>query len=339
MSNRLTLLSFVTILIATTVMGSCTKPFRGPKAELRGVVLGVYAHHDESYVRKNISELKRLGANSILVKVTEVQNAWDSSVIRPDPHLTLSMKMLRFILKEARGKGLSVTLMPIVLLKNPRVSTDWRGMIIPRDRTRWFQSYRSMLLKYAQIGAEHDVAVLCVGSELVSMERYTVFWGKLIQDTRKRFSGKLVYSSNWDHLSASPAWKALDLIGLNAYYELAERSETPNAGSIRTRWERILETVRQWREELNKDLVIMEVGYPSRAGGLVDPWDHTRVDRVDLEVQRLGYEGFLREWRNESNLHGIYFYEWSGAGGASDSGYTPRGKPALKLLRRWMRDF
>ena len=65
------------------------------------------------------------------------------------------------------------------------------------------------------------------------------------------------------------------------------------------------------------------------------PWDYTAAGDVDLEEQRRAYRAFARAW-GATALAGVYFWEWSGAGGAGrPEGYTPRDKPAECVVDAW----
>ena len=56
---------------------------------------------------------------------------------------------------------------------------------------------------------------------------------------------------------------------------------------------------------------------------------------VDLEEQRRAFQAFIEAWEGEPRLAGAYIYNWWGDGGPGDRCYTPRGKPAERLLRAW----
>lgn len=315
---------------------ACRETNEGIQLRARGMALGAYAHSTAEEVRTNLREIKGIGANAVLLKVSEVQEDWLSDTLGPDPHLTISYGRLREMLQAAKAEGLEVALMPIVLLRSPRVRTDWRGMIQPRSPQQWFHSYGNMIEKYARLAEEKGVALFGVGSELVSMERYTDEWVDLIARVRKNYSGKIFYSSNWDHLGMSPAWSQLDALGVNAYFELAKKGERPSKDELVRRWKPVLPAITKWAKRVGKPLVVTEIGYPSRFEGLYDPWDHFHVDSVDLSVQVDGYEAFLEAWSDLSALAGVFFYEWGGPGGEKDAGYTPKGKPALVPLQKWM---
>ena len=50
------------------------------------------------------------------------------------------------------------------------------------------------------------------------------------------------------------------------------------------------------------------------------------------------FEAFIAVWDKHPQLEGVYFYEWWGKGGETDTHYTPKGKPAEKVIRRWYKE-
>ena len=45
---------------------------------------------------------------------------------------------------------------------------------------------------------------------------------------------------------------------------------------------------------------------------------------------------FTRVWSGDERLGGVFFWNWWGEGGPACHDYTPRGKPAEQVLRRWL---
>ncbi len=69
---------------------------------------------------------------------------------------------------------------------------------------------------------------------------------------------------------------------------------------------------------------------------IVHPWAELAQARVDLQAQRVCYEAFAKVWNDEPALTGVYFWNWSdGPGGDNDNSYTPRNKPAMKVIQAW----
>jgi len=167
---------------------------------------------------------------------------------------------------------------------------------------------------------------------------------------------KLGYESNWDRYWKVGFWKDLDFAGVTCYFQLAEDEDpTPTVGQLIEAWHRFApkapdsqvvrhkDTLLEWQKTIGKPVVFSEVGYFSRKGTAIEPWNYYRnadkPDKLSMEEQANCYEAFLEVWSDEPILGGVMFHEWApGGGGPNDAGYTPKGKPAEKILREYFRD-
>ena len=309
----------------------------GP-TRLRGVAFQITSSYDfEATYLRILNEVTELGANSVLICPSGHMEHAKAQAIFIDARKTPSKTELLKLLGEARQRNLHVTVMPILLLSNPRGS-EWRGVIEPPDWETWWRDYREFLLFYADIAREGGANAFILGSELVSTEKYTDQWKKAIETVRGRFGGQLGYSANWDHYKPVQFWDKLDFVGMTSYYTLADK-KNPSVDEIVARWQPIFKEVEEWRRQMNKPLVLTEVGWCSQEGAATAPWNYYQNQKATPEgheEQRRLYEAFLRVWDEKPGIEGIYWWEWTpGSGGPSDFGYTPKGKPAEKLLREW----
>ncbi|MCB9524336.1 MAG: hypothetical protein H6702_13340 [Myxococcales bacterium] len=275
------------------------------------------------------------GAPNLSVVVQWAQRDVHATDIAPDPVHTQNDEVVRRMIRRARARGMGVMLFPILWVER-RGPGAWRGTLAPLDRSAWWASYSSFILHYARMAAEERVRVFSVGSELASMERDDGRWRALIGQVRAVFPGPLLYSANWDHYARTPFWDALDLVGITGYYRLADPgNHEPTLADMQARWALIREHLELWLERAGKRLVITELGYASLDGVASHPWDYTAGQQVDLEEQRLCFEAFASAWRGAESLAGVFFWNWWGPGGPTDTWYTPRGKPAEAVLRAW----
>ena len=281
-----------------------------------------------------VDEVAALGANQLQIVVQWGQHDIRSSAIAPYQWGT-DDEEIRRVIRHAHRRGLGVLLFPIVHVAQ-KARGEWRGKLVPGDGAAWWRDYRRFILHYAQLAASEGVSLFSVGSELGSMERDEARWRALISEVRAVFPGALTYSANWDHFLNVGFWDALDLVGLNAYHPITTRADATEA-ELRIAWVLIRDQILRWLSFVRRPLVFTEVGYPSVDGGAVRPYAHDSDRPVDLEEQRRAYAAFVGAWRGQEALHGTYFWVWQGAGGPTDAGYTPRGKPALDVLRGWYR--
>ncbi len=330
--------------------GSSAAPAGGPKAvgvPFRGIAIQANsAYKPVEQFGKLIDEIADFGANSILISTAGYQENSNSGVIFIDSRKSPSEDQWDELLEHAHQRGLRVLLMPIVLLTNPRTSTEWRGVIQPPRWDEWWASYTDYMLYYAKIASRHPetVEVFIMGSELISTENQPEQWDKLIAEVRKVYHGKLSYSSNWDHYEKVPLWGKMDLVCMTTYHKLSD-SVNPPLEELVEAWKPIKKDILAWQAKVNKPILFTEVGWPSQEGCSIEPWNYYRQDvatKVGLEEQAKCYKSFIAAWEGEIKradaIAGVIWWEWTNYGGGPTCiNYTPKGKPAEKVLRDWFK--
>lgn len=303
----------------------------------RGIALGMYDVNADADYGPDVDALAATGASHVSVIVVYFQDSVRSTGIGPRQGYSPSISNIHRTLRQAKARGLTVTLFPIVHITN-RGPGDWRGKISPPDWNVWFASYKVFLGEMAQIAQDERADVLVVGSEYVSSETMRDPWLEVIGHARAIFKGKLLYSANWDHFDPVSFWDAVDLAGVTAYHRLTASNFDAEVPEMVTAWEPVKRRLRNFRQRLGKPLIVTEIGYPALDGANVYPWDETRSDaKLDLEEQRRCYEAFARAFYKEPALSGIYFWIWFGPGGPTDRGFSPKGKPAEGVIRAFFR--
>lgn len=319
----------------------CARPLAPPRVDAervtsfqRGVGLGLFATDADYDYGHMLDEIVAHGATDVLVVLTWYQRDLKSHEIGPRAGFSPSDATVVRTLRQARERGLRVSLLPIVRLEK-HTPTEWRGRIDPAaGHEVWFEHYGRYLLRMATLAQQAGIERFGVGSELLSLERHEASWRQLIGKVRERFEGKLYYSANWDHFDPIRFWDALDEVGVTAYFELTRGDERPTKQQLAAAWRHPRYQLAALRARLKKPVVITEVGYPSLVSAARYPWDETRKGAIDLELQALLYEAFCDAFGEQPFLSGAYFWNWFGFGGESDSGYTPRKKPAADVMRR-----
>lgn len=303
---------------------------------MKGISLGLYPSEatKEGYSYPAIlGDIYGVGADHVSLVVHWRQHDVRATSIGPAHTVTLPDVQLRHVMQSARARGLRVFLFPILDIEIRR-PLEWRGTIAPTSVNAWWAQYERFVLHYARIAGEEGVELLSIGSELGTTEAWKERWLRLIGAVRKVFRGALLYSANWDHYDHVTFWEKLDYIGVTAYNELAHEVDAPEE-KLAEAWGRVRDKLVAFAAKVGKSLIITEVGYTSQNGAAVHPWDYTSRAAVDLEEQRRCYQAFVSAWAHESRLAGVFWWSWFGAGGATDKGYTPRGKPAEQVLRDW----
>ena len=332
---RLVLLVASLLAQAEGVSGAAPRP--GSEAFQKGMVLGIFSKTDPAYFRQSIREMQDLGVDSVSLVIPKVQKDVRSTGFYDDPWTTPSDESLRLAAREAHRLGMRVFFFPIIYVEDLK-DGEWRGTIAPASWDIWFGHYERMILHYARLAAAERVEYFAVGSELCSTEKFRERWRRVIRKVRQVYPGKITYSANWDHLDPVSFGSDLDFLGMNAYYEVG-RGNTADVESMVARWEEIQQGIRAWRQTNGgRPVVITEIGYPSRDGASIDPWNYLGDGEANQEEQRKCYEAFVRAWKSERMLAGVYFYLWWGNGGPDDRDYTPRGKPAQAVIEAWYRE-
>lgn len=316
-------------------------PARAPLdlgAPPRGIALGLFASDPRYDYGPLLAEIAARGARDVLLVTVWFQSGLSTHDIAPDPARSPSAETLRRAIAQARARGLRVGVMPLVRLRQEGPGV-WRGALRPADLGAWFRAYEAFLAQAATLAEEGGAARLVVGSELSSLEGEAERWRALIRRTRSRFSGRLVYSANWDHAQALPFADELDELGVSAYFPLGGGGERPPLSALVAAWRGPLELLARLRARYGKPLLLTEIGYPARAGAADEPW---RVDveaELDLELQARLFDAFrLAVLERGDVLDGFYVWNWFGFGGPSDGGYSPRGKPAAAAVERCLRE-
>ena len=291
-----------------------------------------------SYYKPSLEEISGLGATHLSIPVFFLQNTVHSVTHFSKPTDGTSPeqydRVVREVIDYAHRLGLKVMLAPIVNINHPN-KKDWRGTINPPNWDAWFESYRSFVRHYAQMASDMDVEYMSVGTELVSTERFTKQWRRIINEVREIYSGQLTYSANWDRYEQVVFWDDLDYMGISAYFELSE-SPNPTVEKLVVSWKTVKDRLIKWQEGWGKPLVFTEIGYMSQSGVARHPWNYVSNGTVDLEEQRRCYEALRLVWEGESRLAGLYLWIWEpDKYGNSDRGYNFARKPAEGVVHNW----
>lgn len=328
------ILPLISITVTTTlVMAESQREKQPPSPFIRGFALGQYSAISEAELNTKLLELVNLGVSHVSLVTSWSTVDIHSTHIAPLTKLTTPQILLERMIVCAHNLGLKVMLFPILDVQNRKLQ-EWRGTLKPRDWNKWWSNYSQFILHYASLAARTQVAMLCIGSELVTTERMREQWKRLIRQIRKIYSGSIIYSANWDHYEPVTFWDLVDAVGLTGYYRLAQKAHGSEQEMLAS-WTKIRNRLISWSKKISRPILFTEVGYPSLAGGAVNPWDYTQHSASNPEEQRRAYWAFIKAWTNIPQLSGVFFWDWYGPGGAKDRQYTPRGKPAAPLIKKW----
>jgi len=315
-------------------------------APVLGVALNV--HHVSRLDRylASVDRIADLGANSMILLTPMWMENVHASSIRLLPERCPTDDQLIAILTRAKKRGLATVLLPVVLLEEAGPK-EWRGVIEPDDWDAWWSSYDEFLDRHIRIANEAEVDVLGVGSELNSTEAKVKRWGAAIERVRERYDGRILYSANWDRFEYVAFWPLVDVMGISAYFELAEEGETATDAALVAAWADARDELLAAAREHGRPLLLTEVGYPSLPTAAAHPWDYTNRAGLDADpdLQARCWQAFLTAWRDafadpDNSAMGFFYYHWDPyhRGGPEDTGYGMAGKPTLDVIRRGFRE-
>ncbi len=240
----------------------------------------------------------------------------------------------------AHAHGLRVMLVPQLWVE----SGGWRGELAPKGDegwARWAESYERFISSWAEAAESTQAELFSVGVELRSWVTTThaPSFGRIVRDVRDVYHGLVTYSANWDDIEETTIVGDLDVIGVNAFFPLAEAGET-GENRLLEGGRKVRATVHTLAERWAKPLLFTEAGYTARPDPAVRPWEWPDIMsgvRVDERAQATAYRALLGPLLDEPDFAG--FFVWRVYANPDDIsqeapwGFSPRGKLAELVVR------
>jgi hypothetical protein len=293
------------------------------------VALGLFASDPSYNYEPMLREIIATGAKEVVLAVVWSQRTVASVDIHRHPTWTASDDNVVRTLQQAHALGMRTVLFPLLQIEQ-RAPQEWRGVLQPSAGVpAWFAGYRGYVLRMADLAAQGGADALSVGSEFASLESHADAWRALIANVRTRYAGTLLYSANWDHFEEVAFWDAVDVIGVTAYNELQARDShtPPKPSDVRAAWQGPVSAWHRVRARTGKPVVVTELGYPSVRTAAQMPWNEASGATHDEALAAQMLETSCAVLRPA--VDGLAVWNWFGAGGPTDDGYSPRGKPLM----------
>jgi hypothetical protein len=316
---------------------------------VRGVTIGPIenAYHPNlgygspAYER-TLDECVRMGAEWIAL--TTFGRVYDLSGRGVDPTFEApfakNVEDVRAAVAQAHARGLRVMLVPHLWVE----SGEWRAKIDPGSGAgwdAWAKSYGAFVKGWAKVAEQSRVDLFSAGVELrswVTTPRAPSFVD-LLREIRAIYKGLVTYSANWDDVADTVVLGELDVVGVNAFYPLADKDGA--------RFEALLEGGRRVREKVaalaetwQKPVLFTEIGYTTRPDPAIRPWewpDDMKNVEVDEAAQADAYRALVAPLLDEPRFMG--FFVWRVYADPDDVsqeaewGFSPRGKLAELVVR------
>jgi hypothetical protein len=310
----------------------------GPIENLRHAGVG----YGSPAYEQTLDEAVRIGAT--WVSLTPFGRTWDLEPTGID--LTFeapfaeNRRAVLAAIRQAHARGLKVFLVPHLWVE----TGGWRALIDPGDEAawaRWVSAYRAFLLTWAGVAAEGGAEMLSVGVELrswVTTPRASSML-PIIAEVRRIYPGLLTYSANWDDVEDTLIFTALDLVGINAFYPLADH-EGASREELEAGGRRVAAKIGALARTLERPVLLTEVGYTTRADPAVRPWewpDSMKGVRADQRDQAEAYRAILAPFLDARWCAGFFVWRYyadpDDVSQEAEWGFSPRGKLAELVLR------
>ncbi|MCL2447454.1 MAG: hypothetical protein FWD17_00750 [Polyangiaceae bacterium] len=330
--------------------GSGAHAWRGSGAGgIRGVTVGPIenAYHPgvgygSAAYERELAELGAIGAT--WVSLTAFGRVGSLSAMGVDPTFeapeSQNRRDIARAIEQAHAHGFRVMLVTPLWVE----TGQWRGEIDPKTDegwARWAASYTRFVRGWAEVAEATHVEMFSAGVELrswVTTGRAPSF-ARVIREVRRVYHGLVTYSANWDDADQSVVLGDLDVIGINAFYPLAQKAGAPESEMVAAA-QKIRADVHDLAERWQKPVVFTEMGYATRPDPAVRPWEWPEnLDRlrVDEHAQAAGYRALLAPLLDEPDFAG--FFVWRVYADPDDTSqeppwaFSPRGKEAELVLR------
>ena len=263
---------------------------------------------------------RNLGVDSIIFTFPIFMDGANSTVLYEDPELTPSVENIRIFIREAHSRGYSIWLKP--LIDDSRTGT-WRGAITPggdlsnlQALDEWFTSYGALILQYAHLAQEESILGLVIGAELESLDKpqdkYTSRWSSLIAQVRAIYGGNVSYAKNWSPLELPGFAASLDVLMIDAFFDLQDLANDATSEQISQSWQRNwVGYLQGYAQMLQMPIMFAEVGIVPRVGAFRTPWNGNNGGAMDFSAQVRYYQGtcdFLRNFGESFNFRGAYWW-------------------------------
>lgn len=247
---------------------------------------------------------------------------------------------VRRAIRMAHARGLSVMLVPHLWVE----SGEWRAKIDPPTDAAWdtwAKSYGAFVKGWAEVAESTHADLFSAGVELrswVTTTRAPSFIA-LLHELRGIYKGPITYSANWDDVDHTLVLGELDVVGVNAFYPLADKDGAPFE-TLLEGGRRVAQRVRELADTWSKPVLFTEIGYTTRRDPAIRPWewpDAMKDVRVDETAQADAYRALLAPLLDEPRFMG--FFVWRVYADPDDVsqeaewGFSPRGKLAELVMR------
>ena len=286
---------------------ACESAFPG---SIRGVTISTHLSGQEwasDHMRPTMEQLRDLGVEWVAIHpYAGIRPDGTVRVFRPVDPAAPSEELIRPI-REAHALGLKILIKPHLAYWG---SFEWRGEIDFEDDAAWdrfWSGYRAWIVALARITRDADGFV--VGTELGKTLGQEDRWLDIIRAVREVTRVPLTYAANWDRYESVSFWKALDAIGIQAYFPLVDEGEPVNPSTVREGWSDLAAKLKAYSESQDRPVLLTELGYNHSSNTAREPWS-SATDEDGVALQALCTRVALETIERESAILGSFLWKW-----------------------------
>jgi hypothetical protein len=286
---------------------STTTTQTDPHAVVRGMTLSCHGMGQVWFTEHTtdaMKELRNLGVNWITIHPYAGIRSDGTVVLRPQLYEALATPIA-----EAHALGMKIMIKPHIAYWGSEFS--WRGDIAfdtPAQWARFFDTYRQFIMMIVQYAGEADALV--VGTELDRTVQHEASWRELIGDVRRHSDAVLTYAANWDRYRHVPFWDALDVIGIQGYFPIADQPGLCTEAQLERGWQTVLRELETYARQQHRRIVFTELGYDRSLEAAIKPWQRGRPSDEADELQQRCMRVALRSIAQNEVVVGAFLWKW-----------------------------
>ncbi|MCI5942903.1 MAG: BppU family phage baseplate upper protein [Ligilactobacillus animalis] len=256
---------------------------------------------------KVLDRLKNIGASITLCNMVNINSKTDSNPQLESDRITDAITRIQ-------SKGLKIDML------KPHIGLNWsdsfyRGEYVPDSNIDFFNNWKQILLKCAEICKQKDIPILCIGCEQVqnTQAKFSDKWLDIISEIRQNYPKLLLtYAMAGQEHSKwrDREWMGqLDFIGMNVYPSYVSKEDSGDNISV----EEVVEgfyydhtgtafgkRMREINRYFNKPIFITEVGVMPQRDGLVTLiGKYTGQTPQNFHVPALAMEAAFAGWMKD----------------------------------------
>ncbi len=261
--------------------------------------------------RQELQRISALGANWVALNDFAYMPSVNSPVVSFNRDRSMSEADVRQTIRDAHAAGLKVLVKPHIWSREFWNNSKWHGdiaMSSEADWDAWFEQYGAYVLHHARIAQEEKADGLCLGVEYAGTVGQEARWRRLIAEVRKVYKGPLTYSAHWAEYDKIAWWDAVDVIGIGAYFPLAE-VDNPSEQAVRQGWARVYADLEALHRRTGRPICFLELGYTPATKAAREPWAYD-VPEENTALQAMLYRVAVEEAAKRDFVIGVFVWKW-----------------------------